>query len=150
MLLCLLLTLVFPQTQGHDRAAMGMGFDQHTTAHHFNLFADGGSIAVGVKDEKDAKEREAIRSHLRHIATKFGDGDFEAPMLVHDTKNVPGIAVLAERKTAITYRYADTPRGGRVDIVTTDPAALAALHEFLRYQIREHATGDPETIGPRR
>ena len=38
---------------------------------------------------------------------------------------------------------------GRVDIVTTDAAALAGVHEFLRYQIAEHKTGDPATVRTR-
>ena len=149
MLLYLLLTLVSTQNP-HDHAARVMGFDQATTAHHFSLFADGGRIAVDVKNTDDTRNRDAIRMHLSHIATMFGDGDFEAPMLVHNTKDVPGIAVLTERRAAITYRFVDTPAGGRVDVVTKDPAALDALHAFLRYQIREHKTGDPVTIGPRR
>jgi hypothetical protein len=80
----------------------------------------------------------------------FGNGDFASPMHVHGTKDVPGIAVLAARRRAVTYRYADATDGGRIDIVTADPDALAALHDFLRYQIREHRTGDPVTIGSRR
>ena len=141
MLLTLLLTLATAQ----------MGFDQTMTVHHFRLFADGGSIEVrtkGTKDTKDTKER--VRMHLSHIAGMFADGDFEAPMLVHDTKDVPGIAVLTARRTAIRYRYVETPTGGRVEITTTDAAALAALHDFLRYQIREHKTGDSPAVAPRR
>jgi len=33
-----------------------------------------------------------------------------------------------------------------VRITTRDGEALAAVHEFLRYQIREHHTGDPLTV----
>ena len=36
-----------------------------------------------------------------------------------------------------------TSSGGRVVIRTADRQAKAAIQEFLRYQIREHATGDP-------
>ena len=141
MLLVLLLTLATAQ----------MGFDQDKTVHHFYLYKDGGAIVVAAKDAKDADAtKEQVRAHLSHIATMFGNGNFEAPMLVHDTTNVPGIAVLAERRAAVTYRYAETSGGGRVDVMTTDPAALTALHDFLRYQIREHATGDPRSVTRRR
>src|SRR6478672_9136351 len=74
----------------HMRGGMVMGFDQELTAHHFLLFTDGGAIDVSVKDPADIKDRNAIRSHLPHVAGMFGEGDFEAPMLVHDSKNVPG------------------------------------------------------------
>jgi hypothetical protein len=131
-----------------DRAGQVMGFDQDRTAHHFLLFADGGAIDVSAKDAKEP--RDAIRTHLSHIAMMFKEGDFEAPMLVHDTKNVPGIDVLAARRGQISYKYSETPVGGRIDIVTSDPDALAALHEFLRYQIREHKTGDSGSVAARR
>ena len=126
-----------------------MGFDQDRTAHHFLLFKDGGAIDVSVKDQADTKNREAIRSHLPHIATMFGSGNFDAPMLVHDSANVPGTKVMAARKDAIHYQYAETPNGGRVTMVTSDPEALAAVHAFLRYQIAEHKTGDPSSVRPR-
>jgi hypothetical protein len=126
-----------------------MGFDQQRTAHHFLLFKDGGAIDVSVKDAGDTKNREAIRSHLPHIAVMFGSGNFDAPMLVHDSANVPGTQVMAARNTAIRYQYADTPNGGRVTIVTSDQEALDAVHAFLKYQIAEHETGDPATVRPR-
>jgi hypothetical protein len=126
-----------------------MGFDQETTVHHFYLYEDGGAIDIQTKDVKDSKNRAAIRAHLTHIAMMFGDGDFKAPMLVHDSTHVPGITLLAQRKGAVRYAYVDTPRGGRVNIVTTDADALEALHEFLRYQIAEHDTGDGGVITKR-
>jgi hypothetical protein len=50
-------------------------------------------------------------------------------------------------KDVITYLYAETPRGGIVRIVTANSEALAAVHGFLAYQVKEHATGDPLTPG---
>jgi len=91
-----------------------MGFDQQKTAHHFRLYEDGGAIEVSVKDTADAENLKAIRAHLPHIATMFADGEFDAPMLVHDTKNVPGAADLARLKARLRYNYVETPAGGRV------------------------------------
>ena len=87
LLLALLVTLPAqdPHQTMNDRGAMVMGFDQDKTAHHFLLFDDGGAIEISVKDPKDTKNRDAIRAHLPHIAMMFGGGDFNAPMLVHDT-----------------------------------------------------------------
>jgi hypothetical protein len=134
----------------NDRGAMVMGFDQDKTAHHFYLYRDGGAIDISVKDAADTKDRDGIRGHLPHIAMMFSMGDFDAPMLVHDTKDVPGIDVLAKRNDKIVYTYAETPVGGRVNIVTTDKDALTALHAFLAYQIKEHQTGDPVTVRKRK
>jgi len=79
----------------------------------------------------------------------FGDGNFDAPMLVHDSKNVPGTKAMTEHKEAIRYQYVETANGGRVNVVTSDPAALAAVHQFLKFQIAEHKTGDPTTVRTR-
>jgi hypothetical protein len=54
----------------------------------------------------------------------FGAGDFDAPMLVHDTKDVPGIEVFSKRRDHVRYIYGETPVGGRVNIITTDQDAL--------------------------
>jgi len=157
--LCVLVSLVSvpislaagqdPHGTGDQQGAMVMGFDQDRTTHHFLLFEDGGAIDVSVKDPADTRNRDAIRSHLPHIAMMFGDGNFDAPMLVHDSTHVPGTKAMAERKEAIRYQYVETARGGRVNLVTSDPDALAAVHAFLTFQIAEHKTGDPTTVRTR-
>jgi hypothetical protein len=156
--LCLIGSLSIPLSlaarQDHhgssdQHGAMVMGFDQARTTHHFLLFNDGGAIGVSVNDPEDTKGRNGIRSHLPHIAMMFGEGNFDAPMLVHDSTHVLGTKTMAERKTDIRYQYVETANGGRVDIVTSDPAALAAVHQFLKFQIAEHKTGDPATIRKR-
>ena len=156
--LCLLGSLAIPVSlaayQDHhgssdQRPAMVMGFDQARTTHHFLLFNDGGAIEVSVNDAADTKNRDAIRSHLTHITMMFSDGNFDAPMLVHDSKNVPGTKAMTEHKEAIRYQYVETANGGRVNVVTSDPAALAAVHQFLKFQIAEHTTGDPTTVRTR-
>ena len=49
---------------------------------------------IAVKDGADAVNRDAIRSHLPHIAQMFSDGNFDAPMLIHQAE-VPGTARMA-------------------------------------------------------
>ncbi len=137
-----------PHAEMNHRGAAVMGFDQDKTTHHFLLFPDGGAIDVAANEASDLESREAIRSHLPHIAVMFGEGDFDAPMLVHDT-DVPGTAELSKQKDLVRYTYVETPRGGRVDIVTNDEAALRALHQFLRFQIQDHETGDSMKVGRR-
>lgn len=137
-------------TQGHAqhldaRGKQVMGFDQQKATHHFLLYDDGGAIDVGVKDPADKTNRDAIRAHLPHIARHFGDGNFEAPMAVHDRKDVPGTKDLARFKDKVKYVYVETPAGGRVDIFTTDKDALSAVHAFLKFQIEDHHTGDRTT-----
>lgn len=123
------------------RGAHAMGFDQETTIHHFLLYQDGGAIDVSVKVASDTTNRDAIRQHLPHLATQFGQGRFDLPHFIHATE-VPGTAVLTRLRDRISYKYTPTPEGGRVDIRTTDQEALEALHAFLRFQITDHKTGD--------
>jgi hypothetical protein len=133
----------------NHRGAQVMGFDQDRTAHHFYLYSDGGAIDVSVKDAADKTNLEAIRAHLPHIVTMFGEGNFEAPMLVHGVE-VPGTREMKNNKDTITWKYEGTARGGRVTITTANAEALKAVHAFLRYQITDHKTGDSLDITKRR
>jgi hypothetical protein len=132
----------------NHRGAQVMGFDQDKTAHHFFLHDDGGAIDVSVKDAADRTNLDAIRAHLPHIVVMFGDGNFEAPMMVHGT-TVPGTPEMKKVKDTITWKYEETARGGRVNITTANPDALKAVHAFLRYQITDHKTGDSLDITKR-
>ena len=131
------------RAQHHPPRGDAMGFDQAAVAHHFLLKPNGGVIEVQVRDRKDAKTLDAIHTHLRHIAMMFADGNFEAPLVTHG-EHPPGVETMQRLKSAIRYSYGDSKGGGRVEIVTKNAEALDAVHQFLRYQIREHHTGDPE------
>jgi hypothetical protein len=45
-------------------------------------------------------------------------------------------------KEQITYTVEKTAKGAQVRIATRSPQALIAVHEFLRFQIKDHRTGD--------
>jgi hypothetical protein len=132
---------------GHNMAGMnergerGMGFSQEKTTHHFYLMKTGGAIQVEANDPKDTVSRDEIRQHLSHIAMKFKAGDFDIPMFVHD-QVPPGVPVMQRLKTEITYKYEENQAGGRVSITSNNSEAVAAIHEFLKFQIKEHQTGD--------
>lgn len=132
----------------HARGDEGMGFDGAKTTHHFRLRSDGGSIEAETKDANDLESRAAIRRHFADIAVRFSDGDFALPKFIHG-EMPPGVPVLKELRSDIAYAFEPTERGGRVRIRTSNAKALAAVHEFLKYQIREHHTGDRETIDVR-
>ena len=123
-----------------------MGFDHAKTTHHFRLSKQGGSIEVEANDPADEQSRDQIRMHLAHIAAMFGEGNFEAPMLIHD-RVPPGVPDMTKQRSVIRYVFEKTARGGRVVITTSDARALAAVHDFLRFQIRDHETGDSTDVG---
>lgn len=124
----------------HD-AATGVSHD--ASVHHFLLAKDGGTIRLEATPDAPPADREQIRVHLRQVARSFAAGNFELPMLIHD-QIPPGVPVMKKMKGAIQYAFAETDNGGEVRITTKDPAALAAVHSFLRFQIDDHGTGDPK------
>jgi hypothetical protein len=130
------------------RGEKAMGFSQTATTHHFLLSPEGGSIQVETNEPNDTANRQSIREHLKHIAGMFGAGNFNIPMLVHH-QVPPGVMTMEQLKEKITFAYEETGQGGRVRISTTDREALAAVHEFLRFQIKDHQTGDSLEMTPR-
>ena len=127
----------------HGDEAMGFPHDKAT--HHFLLSLDGGAIEVTANDSKDSQNVQAIRSHLKHVAAMFSNGDFSVPMFVHD-QVPPGVPTMKEKRAQISYGFEELSAGGRIRIKTTDPDALNAIHAFLGFQIEDHHTGDPTDI----
>jgi hypothetical protein len=129
------------QTMVNEHGDHVMGFSHETTTHHFELNYDGGVIDVRSNDLRDTKSRDQIRSHFRHIAQMFAEGNFNAPMLVHGVA-VPGTATMNRLKDQLHWTLQKTPRGARITVMADNNEALNAVHEFLRFQIKDHKTGD--------
>jgi hypothetical protein len=127
------------------RGDAAMGFDQDQVSHHFHLTPTGGTIEVSANHAGDAASRGQIRDHLKTISREFAAGVFTSPIATH-AEVPPGVTVMRQRKSRIRYTYQETPDGARVIVATTDRAARTAVHDFLKYQIREHATGDSLSI----
>jgi len=127
------------------RGDHAMGFDHDKTTHHFRLYPDGGAIEVSAKDPLDTSSRAQIRKHLGHIATSFAAGHFDMPMFIHD-RIPPGVPDLQRLRDRIRYTVQDTAGGARVRITTADEQARRAIHDFLRFQIRDHQTGDTTEV----
>ena len=123
------------------RGNQGMGFDQDKTTHHFILRKDGGAIQVTANSGQDKSSIDEIRMHLRHIERLFQSGDFNIPMFVHD-QTPPGVPAMTRLKDQLEYKYEAMENGGRVVISSTNVEAVSAVHDFLRFQITEHKTGD--------
>jgi hypothetical protein len=129
----------------NERGDTVMGFSQDKTTHHFLITADGGQIVVEAKEPKDQESVKQIQKHLEVVAQEFTDGDFDMPHAVH-LQTPPGADVMIALKTKIDYKYEESPVGAKVVISTKDPKALTAIHDFLKFQIEEHQTGDPLAV----
>ena len=136
------LALMKKQAEMKQRGNVAMGFDQDKTTHHFYLTLAGGVIQVEANSEADTTSRDQIRTHLKKVSEEFANGDFSAPVATHN-EMPPGAQTMQSLKAKIAYSYEERPRGAAVRINSSDDAALSAIHDFLRYQIKEHATGDP-------
>lgn len=147
---CLALS-TFAQDHHHDavnkrgEAPQGMGFSQTETTHHFFLTSSGGVIQVTANDGSDRGSAEKIQQHFQHIAQLFAKGDFNIPHFVHD-QTPPGVPTMKRLKSQIQYTPENLPNGARLKIETSSESARKAIHEFLRFQIQDHKTGDPETV----
>ncbi|MEO8381420.1 MAG: hypothetical protein ABI779_17300 [Acidobacteriota bacterium] len=127
------------------RGDVAMGFSHERTKHTFRLLADGGAIEVRANEAGDGDSIAAIRTHLREIARQFTAGDFARPLQVHD-RLPDGVPAMKALGAGILYQYEELENGARVRITTRTPAGLEAVHQFLRFQIEEHHTGDPQTV----
>lgn len=139
------------QHEHHDHDAMNargekaMGFSQTATTHHFRLLPDGGFVQVQANDANDTANRDHIRMHLQMQAKKFAAGDFSLSEMTHD-RVLPGTPEMQKLKSSINYKYEEIERGGRLRISSKDAAAIAAIHDFLKFQIADHKTGDAPTV----
>jgi hypothetical protein len=125
--------------------AEAMGFDQDKTTHRFRLSKDGGAVEVQAKDPADTASIAQIRDHLKQQAKKFAAGDFSAPQHTHG-QVPPGVDTMTRLRSKIQYEFQPAERGGRLRITTADAQALAAVHDFLRFQIEDHATGNKTSV----
>ena len=124
-----------------------MGFDHAKTTHHFRLLSNGGAIEITANTAEDIDSCDQIRSHLGHIAKMFAAGNFNAPMLIHE-QTPPGVPVMQKLKDQITYSFEKIDRGAAIHISTKNPDAVQAIHAFLRFQIKQHKTGDSLEVSP--
>src|SRR5262249_7047140 len=124
------------------------GFSHAKTTHHFRLKSDGGIIEVTANEAADTTSRDQIRRHLQHIAKKFAEGDFSAPMFIH-AQTPPGVEEMRRLKDDIKYQFEEIERGAQVRISSQNAEAVKAIHEFLKFQIEDHRTGDPLDVSTR-
>jgi hypothetical protein len=124
-----------------SRGDHAMGFSHTATTHHFRVLADGGAIEADLIDPTDAASTAAIREHMQQIAKMFTAGNFDTPKFIHG-RVPPGVPTMQKLNAQIQYRYEKTEKGARIRIITANAAALKSIHEFLRFQITDHRTGD--------
>jgi hypothetical protein len=75
----------------------------------------------------------------------FSEGNFSIPHFVHD-QTLRGVPTMKKRGATIHYAAEMMKDGARVKIDPASPEGIAVVHNFLRFQIKDHETGDPLTV----
>lgn len=119
-----------------EAGAQVMPFDLERTTHAFLDRPWGGEQSV-VSDDSDAQQVALIRSHLSEEAAKFARGDYARPEAIHG-RDMPGLAVLRDRHTAIDVAYAETPAGASITYRSQDGDAVEAIHAWFEAQRTDH------------
>ncbi len=53
---------------------------------------------------------------------------------------------MQQRRSVIRYRYEQVENGGRLWMTSKNAGAVAAIHDFLKFQIEDHKTKDSTEI----
>ncbi len=90
-----------------------------------------------VNDANDTQQIDLIRTHLQMETGKFQQGDFSDPTRIHGDM-MPGVTVLTAGANRITFTYETLPNGTAIRYQTSDPALIAAIHEWFAAQRSDH------------
>jgi hypothetical protein len=89
---------------------------------------------------------ESVRDFIIRIDERHSEKSVHARG--HD-QTPPGVSAMERLKAETKYTFEETERGAHVRITTANADALRAVHEFLRFQIEDHQTGDPLKLSER-
>jgi len=127
-----------------SRVTRVSGFDSARVNRHFYVLKNGGALEITVKDPKDEDTIKAIRSYLKKESELWTKGNFDTVATVYG--RVPESTVqLKKLREDVTYAVVPEENGGVIRLLTVNPSAKAAIHDYLRFQIDQLKTGDPTT-----
>ncbi len=120
-----------------EKGARVMPFDLEETTHVFEKWETGGVQKVVADDPNDADQVALIRGHLEEEAAAFRRGDLSDPSEIHG-EEMPGLEELEAGAEEMDIRYSDLPDGAKVEYKTSNPALVAALHDWFDAQVSDH------------
>lgn len=121
-----------------ERGNIAMGFDQYKIMHHFMATPSGGQIMIVGVDSNDADTISQIKTHVLDIQQEFSQGNFTKPFFIH-AQEVPGTAVMAEKKDMIRYSVEELDNGSILVLTTDDEELIQAIQQFMEFQNSEHS-----------
>lgn len=115
-----------------------MPFSLEKTVHIFNKTKAGGVQQVIAKDTSDKAQIELIQQHLSALAQSFKNGDFSGPQAIHG-KAMAGLELLSKNVAHINFDYQVLINGAQINYSATEPALIAAIHQYFDAQLSDHA-----------
>jgi hypothetical protein len=146
MLICLVVFSMFQpqsiraQATPHSTPTVIL-FDKTRTKLHFELLPNGGAIDLTAKSPPNAKTEEELQALAQYISASLASGNFALQIFVEPVAP-PNLPQLTKHKDDFAYQIEKVANTTRIRIATTDMVALQALHDFLRFEIVAHKTGD--------
>ena len=127
-----------------NRVTKVTGFDSERVVRHFYLLKNGGAIEVVAKDPKDETTVKAVQTYLKKESDSWTKGNFENVNAMYG-KLPEGTPELKKLRDSVTFAAVPEESGGVLRLLTVNPQAKSAIHEYLKYQIDQFKSGDPTT-----
>ncbi len=119
-----------------------VGFDSERVQRHFYVLKNGGAIEVLANDANDAATIKAIQSYLKKESELYTKGNFENASAMYG-KAPDGTITLKKLRDDVSFVMVPEENGAVLRMLTVNPQAKNAIHDYLKYQIDQLKTGDP-------
>jgi hypothetical protein len=127
-----------------SRATKVSGFDSDRVTRHFYVLKNGGAVEITAKDPNDEATIKAIQAHLKKESDQLTKGNFEIAANIYG-RTPESAPQLKKLRDDVTYATVPQENGGVLRMLTVNPTAKSAIHDYLRFQIDQLKTGDPTT-----
>jgi hypothetical protein len=126
------------------RVSRVSGFDSERVNRHFYVLKNGGAVEVTVKDPSDESTIKAIQAHLKKESDLWTKGNFDTVTAAYG-RAPEGALQLKKLRDNVTFAVVQEENGAVIRMLTVNPQAKSAIHDYLKFQIDQLKTGDPTT-----
>ncbi len=126
------------------RLARVVGVIPDSIVLHYYLVKNGGVIEITTKQPDDTATANAIMKYLESQKDLFDKGKNDSDNDVHGQMPA-GLLTMKKLKNDITFNAVRQDNGGVLRIFSVNEQARQAIHDYMKYEIAAHATGDSPT-----
>ena len=130
-----------PDTAERQRSVAEVGatvmpFDLENSTHVFTKNTSGGLQKV-MSDSNNPDQISLIRQHLSQEATKFSQGDFHDPEMIHGG-DMAGLHELVTGFEQVSFEYSEIASGAQILYTSKEPSLVTAIHSWFDAQLEDH------------